>query len=101
MAANCNKLGPLHTVTEKSLTDIAGSEAQVPKSKNIRSNSSRSVWLRSTTIIYYKKYVNRRTLRRTSGERQEVQREIIGQIKQQGRKLINLKKLNLKKELYN
>ena len=29
MAATCNKLGPLHTVTEKSLTEISGSEAQV------------------------------------------------------------------------
>lgn len=32
MAANRNKLGSLHTVTEKSLTEIAGSEVQVPKS---------------------------------------------------------------------
>ena len=62
MAANCNKLGSLHTVTEKSLTVIAGSEAQVPKSKNVRSNSSRSVGLRSTTIIYYSKYLNSRIL---------------------------------------
>lgn len=62
MAATCNKLGPLHTVTEKSLTEISGSEAQVPKSKNVRSNSPRSVRLRSTTIIYYKKYVKMQDL---------------------------------------
>ena len=95
MVATRNKLGPLHTVTEKSLTEISGSEAQVPKSKNVRSNSPRSVRLRNTTIIYNKKNVNRRTLRRTSGERQEDERGM-RQIKQKGRK-----KLNLQKELYN
>lgn len=39
----------------------------------------------------YQKCVNQRTSRRASGERQEVEREI----RQQGRKFINLKKLTL------
>jgi len=95
MAATCNKLGPLHTVTEKSLTEIAGSEAQIPKIEQFKVrpiteyNNNILLEMRKSQDLAKDFW---RTARSWKGSKTN---------KATGKKIYKFKKLNLWKELYN